>query len=163
MNSKERSYYYLIKEGDLEGLKSAFQDDSDSCDVMPYGQSLPLHTVFENQMDILKFLIEEGCDLNRGDADGLTPLHGAAIYNNHGAAKALLEAGAQPDIEDKYGNTPLSRAVHSYGDDLSVISLLLRYGADPLHKNKFGVNPYELAEKRGDADVVRAFDARTSG
>jgi uncharacterized protein len=104
---------------------------------MPYGQSLPLHAVFENQMDILKILKEQGCVLNRGDADGLTSLH-AAIYNNHRAAQALLEASAQPDIENRYGNTPLLRVVHSYGDDLSVISALLRHGADPLHKNKSG-------------------------
>jgi len=159
---KESLYYDLIKSGDLEGLKSAFQSDSDKCNVMPYGQSLPFHAVLENKMDILKFLIEQGCDLNIGDDDGLTPLHAAALGNNREAAVALLSSGAQPDIEDRYGNTPLFRAVYSYDGDLSVISLLLQNGADPLHKNKAGVSPYEFAEKKEDVDIVRSFDDRGS-
>jgi ankyrin repeat protein len=158
LSAQERPYYYMIRNGDLEGLKSAFQDDSDKCNVTPYGQSLLLHAVFENKMNILKFLIEQGCDLNKGDDDGLTPLHAAALENNREAAATLLSSGAQPNIEDRYGNTPLLRAVYSYEDDLSVISLLIQHGADPLHKNKGGLSPYEFAEKKEVVDIVRCFD-----
>ncbi|HST20350.1 MAG TPA: ankyrin repeat domain-containing protein [Blastocatellia bacterium] len=160
MNSKEKIYYDLIRSGDFEGLKSVFQNDSDACNVMPYGQSLPMHAVFENKMDILKFLIKRGCDLNKGDDDGLTPLHAAALENNREAAAALLRGGAEPDIEDRFGNTPLFRAVYSYEGDPSVISLLLQQGADPFHKNKAGVSPYELAEKKEEKDLVRSFNDR---
>jgi ankyrin repeat protein len=159
LSARERLYYYLISHGDLEGLKSAFQGDSDKCNVTPYGQSLLLHAVFENKMNILKFLIEQGRDLNKGDDDdGVTPLHAAALENNREAAAALLSSGARADIEDRYGNTPLLRAVYSYKGDLSVISLLLQHGADPLHKNKGGISPYEFAEKIEAVDIVRCFD-----
>jgi ankyrin repeat protein len=158
--SREKLYYDLIKSGDLEGLKSAFQKDSDGCSVMPYGQSLPMHAVWQNKMDILKFLIEQGCDLNKGDDDGLTPLHAAALENNREAAVSLLAADAQPNTEDRFGNTPLFRAVYSYRGDPSVISLLLRYGADPLHKNKFELSPLGFAERKEETELVRAFNDR---
>lgn len=155
VNSNERLYFNLIRRGDLEGLKSAFEKDSDMCNSMPYGQSLILHAVFEKKLDILEFLIKQGCELNKGDDNGLTPLHAAALENDSIAAEILLTAGAQVDIEDKFGSTPLFRAVYSYQDNLSVISLLLKYGASPLKKNKAGVSPYEFAEKREIKSVTK--------
>jgi ankyrin repeat protein len=153
----ELTYFYLIKDGNLEGLRSAFNDNVNACHLMPYGQTLALHAVLENQIEILRFLIERGADLNKGDDDGFTPLHAAALENNINATEIILEAGANVEIVDNYGNTPLSKAVYSYRDDLSVISLLLKYGADPFHKNKGGISPYEFAEKTRKIDVLDLF------
>jgi ankyrin repeat protein len=50
--------------------------------------------------DSVRVTIGEGYDVNEPDADGLTPLHMAAINNNYGAAKILLEAGADVDPQD---------------------------------------------------------------
>ncbi len=124
---------------------------------MPYGQTLAMLSVFENQIEILKYLIKHGADLNKGDNDGCTPLHAAALENNLSAAEIILEAGAQVDKEDKFGNTPLSEAAYTYRKDLSLISLLLKYGADPFHKNKAGISPYEFADKTKKIDVLALF------
>jgi ankyrin repeat protein len=40
----------------------------------------------------------------------------------------LLENGAQPDLEDKAGHTPLSRAIE--GGNTAVVQLLLTQGAN---------------------------------
>ena len=160
---RDRNYYYLIKRGDLEGLRAAFRENPDPCEAMPYGQSLAQLAAFEGDVEILEFLISHGCDLNRGDDDGWTPLHAAAFKNNLTAAELLLAANAQVDAQDKSGATPLFRAVFEFRGDLSMISLLLKYGADPLHEDSSGTSPYGFAEKAGMRAVVRLFCDRGFG
>lgn len=45
--------------------------------------------------------------LDMRDNNGHTPLMLAAMNINYGMVKALLEAGANPDIRDRHGNTAL--------------------------------------------------------
>lgn len=154
----EQSCYDLVRKGDLQGLKSAIETGVKVCDLMPYDQSLVLHAVLSNQIDILRFLIEQGCDLNKGDKAGLTPLQGAAQMENLQAARLLLAGHARVDTEDSYGNTPLMDAVFVKRGDPEMISLLLEYGADPFHENKSGISPYSFAQKTQKRDVVALFD-----
>ena len=45
-------------------------------------------------IDIVRFLVEFGCDVNAQDSDGWTPLHCAASCNNLEMVKFLVEHGA---------------------------------------------------------------------
>lgn len=49
--------------------------------------------------------------LNRGDRQKQTALHYAAVCNNSEAVEELLNAGADPKIQDVEGNTALHLAV----------------------------------------------------
>lgn len=53
-----------------------------------------------------------GAGVNKKDVTGggLTPLHMAAGYARPDATRALLEAGADPEVEDDKGRTPLDLA-----------------------------------------------------
>lgn len=61
-------------------------------------------------------------------------------------AKILLEAGAEVDSKDEFGNTPLSTAVYNFIEDPSIVNLLMKYGANKDEENNFGVSPYSLAK-----------------
>lgn len=159
----EKSYepYAAIKSGDLKRIKRAFADNPDLCQVRPYGQSLILLAVFENQTALLPYLIERGCDLNDGDDEhGLTPLHAAALDHRLEAAKILLAHGAKVDAEDHYGNTPLYRAMFAYPDEMDMVRLLIKHGANPLHSNKSGVSPLDLAEQNQNEAVIKVLRER---
>lgn len=58
--------------------------------------------------------------------------------NNTTVMEELLKAGANPNAQDKKGNTPLFVL-----DQAEQITMLLRYGANPNIKNKMGQTPYE--------------------
>jgi ankyrin repeat protein len=68
-------------------------------------------------------------------------------------AGMMLDAGADPNAQDSYGNTMLMMA--AAGNELEVVRFLLSAGADVSRKNKIGINAIGYADCF-DADNVRA-------
>ena len=98
-----------------------------------------LHSaIFNTVTEVTDFLVSAGADLNEGivmeiiagePIEAATPLHFAAAARtpiNLGAVEALLEAGADPNLQDSTGRTPLDWA-ESEGKT-SLAELLRRYG-----------------------------------
>jgi len=55
----------------------------------------PLHIAIQNNnIEIVKALLADGCDLNERNADGLNPLDLATMLNNEEIVRLLLEYGA---------------------------------------------------------------------
>ena len=114
----------------------------------------PLHFMVHlvNSDKLVHALIHEGADVNAQDDMGRTPLHYSVKpkWNNSGtlgaeqkriqATKDLLEAGANPNIKDRLGYTPLMIAVY-YGAESAQVEILLEYGANPDLKKNMGINP----------------------
>src|SRR5262245_39790208 len=55
-------------------------------------------------------LLKQKADVNGPDADGMTPLHWAAHWNELDLVKQLLAAGANAKAANRYGVTPLHEA-----------------------------------------------------
>ena len=74
----------------------------------------PLHFAAEaenaNQVAAVELLVHHGAELNAQDRKGRTPLHRAAYEGRVDALKALLAAGADPDITNKGGKTAFAIA-----------------------------------------------------
>jgi ankyrin repeat protein len=68
----------------------------------------PIHVAKSAAMVTL--LRERGADARVESARGVTPLHVAAHSGQAEVMEALLAAGAEPDVEDADGNTPLLNA-----------------------------------------------------
>ena len=100
----------------------------------------------------LRAFIDAGFKLSTQTRKGQTVLHYAALYNNTQEVEYLLEqpgAGAIINAQDTSGATPLAWvAFRSFGPEReSMISLLLRYGADLEIKDRWLRTP---AEKLGE-------------
>ena len=91
--------------------------------------------------------LEHRCSVRR------TALFYAAEHEDRPAmVEALLRAGAEVNVSDRYGNTPLLLAVRDSGSR-ETIRLLLQAGADPL-RGRRGKRPLDLARASGDRQLV---------
>ena len=91
--------------------------------------SLPAWSVVElNRSDLLEALISRNGDLNESDPDTSdTALHIATASNNITVLEQLLEAGANPDLINRFGKTPLKLA--ALNGNIEVTKLLLKHNA----------------------------------
>jgi ankyrin repeat protein len=139
-------------------LDACFRGDRDRARQMlaahpDYRQS-PL-AMFEaarrNRPDVLALLLDLGFSIEMQDATGKRALHEAAANNALGAARFLLERGADADArEATYKATPIGWAAH--GDHTAIVDLLSRASHDIL-----------TLSFRGNVDRVREILAEDSG
>lgn len=122
-----------------------------------YGRSLVFHAVLANAVDVLSSLLEQRPNLDTRDNKGWSSLHYASDNKFIEAANLLISAGADIEIKDDYGNTPLWRATFSSKGQGDMIKLLLSNNADPNNKNDSGVSPIELAKTIANYDVRQFF------
>jgi len=109
-------------------------------------------------INIIKYLIEHGVDINKEDFDGETPLFGAYKKGNEIVVEYLVDHGA--DINKEIinfffkGETPLFRACESGNE------ALVKYSVDELgvninKENKDGETPLYRACESGNEALVK--------
>jgi tankyrase len=97
--------------GDLAVVQEAVQKDPALITYKEWDSATLLHdAVGHNQLDMAKYLLDKGSDVNAVTTDGLTPLHMAAQNGNIGMTKLLVQWGAKINALDAKGWTPLDRA-----------------------------------------------------
>jgi hypothetical protein len=99
-------------------------------------------------------LLEKGADPNVKTKRNETALADAATAGVEETVKLLLERGAEVNVQDIRGYSPLLYAAGSDAMPAGVVRMLLAKGAD-LNVKGDGENPRMLAAKRGDSEVAR--------
>lgn len=62
--------------------------------------------------EIIKLLLNHGCNINHVDCRGSTPLHILSLYGYKESIIALLENGANPDIRNRDGKIAIDMTRH---------------------------------------------------
>ncbi|CAM1299094.1 HECTD1 (predicted) [Pycnogonum litorale] len=90
----------LIDAIDSGGIEVNFMDD--------VGQTLLNWASAFGTQEMVEFLCDRGADVNKGQRS--SSLHYAACFGRPSVAKVLLRHGANPDLRDEDGKTPLDKA-----------------------------------------------------
>lgn len=85
----------------------------------------------------------------------LTALQIAAIKNQYPIIELLLLYGANINLPDQHGNSPLMLAVMN--NSLEAINSLMKNGCNREQKNKYGITPIERAESTQRFDFITNF------
>jgi ankyrin repeat protein len=110
--------------GRFDEIKAMLTDDPDMIDdVGAHHIPLLYYPVIAGHADIAAYLVEHGAAINGDEgARANTPLHGAALFNQPGLARWLLDHDANPYAEDFEGKTPLDRALER--DATEIVAML---------------------------------------
>jgi ankyrin repeat protein len=166
------SIFDLIDEGDAPGIReliarepaaAAAHDDDGLSALMraAYRGGDVLAAVREADPPLGPFdriMVGESSGLpgpNDWSPDGFTGLHLAAFAHNAAAARALLEAGADPNAIAKASFarvTPLGTCAFANAPD--VARVLLEHGADPAISEVEGGTPLDVARHNGFDELV---------
>jgi ankyrin repeat protein len=111
-----------------------------------------LRAISTNNLDEIVTLLDNGfpIDAKLEQKYGFTAMQLAAINNHFPLLEILCLRGANPNLPDKWGNTPIMHAVTHRSHE--AIHSLLRNGGDPSIQNQYGLSAIDKAE---DAPSIR--------
>lgn len=107
----DREFWRAAYNGDIDSMKELLAAGAN----INYGEynRTYLHQLSffkklsDDDLKVAQFLIDSGCNVNQQDINGCTALLNGV--NNIPFATMLIKAGADPNIADNEGNTPLSK------------------------------------------------------
>ncbi|MHC1704037.1 MAG: ankyrin repeat domain-containing protein [Tenuifilaceae bacterium] len=156
-----QNIFEAIKSGNLKTIKSMVAKDSQLMQSKDEVGNTPLHFAIASQkIDIVKFLIDKGSDVNITSNTGETPLHIAAKLRMNDIVLLLISKGAKIDINDGANYTPLTNAIHHHNSisqvsgKLETVKILVENGADINKKGMWGWFPIQVAAEFGPVEVV---------
>lgn len=141
--------------GDVDRLRSVLDDGPSGATAYSGDGFTALHfAAFFGYPEAVSLLIDRGAEVDafgRGWMTG-TALHSGASRLQSEVVRVLLEAGANPDVRQSGGWTPLHAA--AMNGDLASVELLLAAGADAAATNDEGRSVADLATESGDVATI---------
>jgi len=108
--------------------------------------------------DQVRALVQQGANVNTGDADGTTALHWASYRDDLEIAELLIRAGAKVNAANDLGATPLWTA--SQNGSATMVRRLLDAGANPDAPLLSGETPLMVAARSGSPAAVEQLLAK---
>ena len=163
----QHEFERAIKAGDLSQIQGVLEVYPDVDVNQPYYRGFggyktrPLYTLLQNKKyDIAKFLIEHGADIHIpppvDSLIGEVALHYAILDLD--MTRYLVERGAEINVRDFHGNTPLHTSV-STGAPVEVVQYLIDHGADVHIPDYYGATALHGNAARDVAEALIAAGA----
>ena len=105
----------LAVKGNITELKNAL-NVSQINHKYQFGFTLLHYAAKENRLEIIEYLVSNGCDINAVDDEGQTALHKSTVFGHTESVKLLIDKGANVNQIDNNGNTPLHVVIMTGGD-----------------------------------------------
>lgn len=133
-DTRQSAYLVATSEGHLDFLELALQHDADVASRDSYDGTGLIRAAERGHVDVVQRLLQTDIDVNHVNNLGWTALHEAIVLG---------------DGSERYVRT---------------VQLLLDHGADPLlESSRDGRTPLQLAEQRGQTEVIAVLKAAEAG
>ena len=141
-----------IERGDMVAVKKIVKDNPKLLNHQQVVGTLPLATIVKNNdPEQMKWMLNQGANINATDSDGYSLLFFALEFQNTSMLEFLLSNGANPNCPNHESITPLIAAIAN--GRTKAAELLIKYGADLTWTDE-GDTALTLAVSEGQISVV---------
>lgn len=147
-------FIYIVRQGSLNCIKELIKLGIDKNFKNDYGQTLLIRAAMENKIDIAKYLLEIGADIEVSDQSGKDALFWSIEEKNFAFVSLMLANGC--NINKQYnGITPLILMVDQQNSD--AVKYLLKNKADTEKQTKSVQTAifYAVYLRNGNIDIVK--------
>ena len=147
-----KEFLSAIKNCDLEKVKNTFNQEFINKRILDEPNGLrPIHVACEYDcVDIVKYLIDRGCDFEQRTNESLLPVHFACKYGKIDVLLLLINHKCNLTCQTNMGYTPLHLACDAGMVDVVKVMLTYNCPIDILTKN--GIRPVDL--EKNNKDIV---------
>ena len=146
-------FKYILKyteKEDLERVKKCIDRYPHSIDARDSDGYMPIHRACHNDnVELVRFLVDQGADVEAKTNEGWRPIHCAAYWGNINVVNFLIKYGANLNALTYGNNTCLHFAVQRY--ERKLLELLIYHPLMYLQvKNGSNDDAYELCKRKTD-------------
>ena len=150
----------VIQEGDFYAFKSMIEADKSRIHKEIWSGRTPLHFAAEyGKLDMAKYLVENGADVNDRDDYEYLPIHYAAMSGNLELIKYLIDKGAALYAKG-YGGASVLHIAMSSDPDPAVFKYLISMGCDVNARDDYGSSVLHWAVQYGNVDLIKFLVAK---
>ncbi|XP_048516518.1 E3 ubiquitin-protein ligase Ufd4 isoform X1 [Dendroctonus ponderosae] len=164
-SAAEKSHRQLIdciRSKDTDALIEAIENGGIEVNFMDdVGQTLLNWASAFGTQEMVEYLCEKGADVNKGQRS--SSLHYAACFGRPTIAKVLLRYGANPDLRDEDGKTPLDKARERVDEGHREVAAILQSPGewmvclDKERGRKSESDTDESVEPKGDPEMAPVY------
>jgi len=145
----EPALHTAAKMGNLPEVERLVEEEGADIEQVggEYATTALYEASWEDQTDVVLFLLEHGAQVTSKGINGMAPLHHAGAWGNVVMAESLLAHGAEVSVRDVDDATPLHHA--ALDGRAAVTQLLLANGADMSAKDVDGHTPLSYSCHEG--------------
>ncbi|KAG5887757.1 E3 ubiquitin-protein ligase Ufd4 [Gonioctena quinquepunctata] len=164
-SAAEKSHRQLIdciRSKDTDALIEAIENGGVEVNFMDdVGQTLLNWASAFGTQEMVEYLCDKGADVNKGQRS--SSLHYAACFGRPAIAKVLLRHGANPDLRDEDGKTPLDKARERADEGHREVATILQSPGEwmiPVDKERTRKSESEnedSIEPRGDPEMAPVY------
>jgi hypothetical protein len=151
VNPGSDSILSALQENDTSALSEYLLNHNINDTYGQDGHTLLVWAVMMNKPKVVRFLLNRKADPDQS-CHNHAPIHLAARTGLKRPLEILLASGANPNITDSAGNTPLIMAAGQ--KKINVVKTLIRYGAWVNFKNKYQISAVSIAVLSGNPHIA---------
>ncbi len=151
-HSQGKDVFDTARAGTVEQMKALEAKNKDTINARnAMGFTPMILAVYRGNTPVAEYLAPRVNNINYNSPSG-TALAAAAINGKTALCELLLKNGANPNLADANGATPLVYAVQFENKEL--VALLLKYKADKYYKDNEGKTPYDHAVAGNNTEII---------